>query len=1046
MSVEGYSYYQKGSLDALAAEVEKKSDEVEKKVVKSDYENNIAVLDQKDASHFTRIEGLKNTKVVLNAYTDKMSELDGTDVNHHTQLNNLDTNYGNKASKMVFDNTVLELRALDENHDMRLDELEKRFSTIHTDLYETVVQELGQKIDSAEFNQMISQINVGQTGLAQDIAGLLLESQMINANAGQDAAIALKADKAEFDTATADISSRHLDIEKRLLAVDQFFRLMSKTYKIYDNAGEIKYTANMLPVQNEPTFEVIGRKTLIQNETRSLFRSSLNYVDNVVIKMTNFGYNTLTGSISIFNQAGDVVGTISKEDVNPLTKNADIPLTVSSFDSIQVTQVSSDNTPLFSQSPITASQFSSSIPDLTPLNIISTNTSIDSFINTAVSLQNDIQGTGTITCVPALPTGLTAVISNRKLIISGQTSQVISSPQNYTLTVSNSINSQNLSFTMKFIEREPTYTYNASYTYTKTASVNIAPTLTSGDAATSWSISPALPANSGLTFNSSTGAITGTANNTLSTTTFTVTYGNSGGSKNVSFTITVNPRPPLYTYSPSSVSVKVSNAVNITPSLSAGNYDAATTWSISPTVSASTGLTFNTSTGVLSGTAAAVLATTSYTVSYSNSGGNNTATFSLTIDPLYKGLAKDWIRYFKNTDIEQTTQANFITVDSSGNIYTDVSNFPRETPFTSSIQKISPTGGEPVQIYKAPYIYGMTIDTNNNLYVISNTSGIVKILNNTTTVNASYALPSGADASPVYRPIYVDKLTNDIYIGVRAFAPVTFSNLTMGGTFTTNNTNTGIIKLNSSLVPQWGRWIAHGSDSAVRDISTDNSGNVFVIFDNNFNFIPTLTGVTKTGTGTHVAVKFSSAGAVLSSNVIYGMKLFFDNNNDIYTIGNNTQNFSAGTSYGTKSSNDTLNQGYVIKYNSSFTPVWRRWSDTTPNVSTINGGVFDISKGEIYTYERVIGISQLSVSKYSTSGDKIMTLQLPAALLSGGNGVVVGNISYSAFTNDIVISGVVYSSGQYLADFPNVKNWPNIGNQNGLYSNGFVANLIDVNI
>ncbi len=236
-----------------------------------------------------------------------MSELDGTDIQHHSQLNNLDTDYGNKASKMVFDNTALELRTLDENHDMRLDELEKRFSTIHTDLYETVVQELDQKIDSAEFNQMISQINVGQTGLAQDIAGLLMESQMVETNTEQDAAIALKADKAEFDTASADISSRHLDIEKRLLAVDQFFRLMAKTYKIYDNAGEIKYDASIKASPSERLFTVTRKKT-----------------GRISLSLTRFAYNIFTNKISVFNANGDELGFGNKSNFSALTLSGDI--------------------------------------------------------------------------------------------------------------------------------------------------------------------------------------------------------------------------------------------------------------------------------------------------------------------------------------------------------------------------------------------------------------------------------------------------------------------------------------------------------------------------------------------------------------------------------------------------------------------------------------------------------------------------------------------------------------------------------------------------
>ena len=77
-------------------------------------------------------------------------------------------------------------------------------------------------MDSVEFDDMFNQINAGQTGLANDIAGLIMENVMIHGNTGQTEIINLTAGKAKFDTEIASISSRHMDIEKRLLAIDQF--------------------------------------------------------------------------------------------------------------------------------------------------------------------------------------------------------------------------------------------------------------------------------------------------------------------------------------------------------------------------------------------------------------------------------------------------------------------------------------------------------------------------------------------------------------------------------------------------------------------------------------------------------------------------------------------------------------------------------------------------------------------------------------------------------------------------------------------------------
>jgi len=65
----------------------------------------------------------------------------------------------------------------------------------------------------------------------------------------------------------------------------------------------------------------------------------------------------------------------------------------------------------------------------------------------------------------------------------------------------------------------------------------------SGDAVTSWSVSPSLPA--GLSFNTSTGVITGTPTSTSSQSTFTVTAANDGGSTTYGLQIAVISPTPL---------------------------------------------------------------------------------------------------------------------------------------------------------------------------------------------------------------------------------------------------------------------------------------------------------------------------------------------------------------------------------------------------------------------------------------------------------------------------------------------------------------------
>ena len=131
----------------------------------------------------------------------------------------------------------------------------------------------------------------------------------------------------------------------------------------------------------------------------------------------------------------------------------------------------------------------------------------------------------------------------------------------------------------------------------------------SGGAATSWSISPSPP--TGLSFNTSTGAINGTPTTISSSTSYT-TASNAGGSGTATVTIQINDiAPSSITYTPNSLSLtKDTTMTTATPTSSGG---AVTSWSISPS-SLPAGLSFSTSTGAISGTPTVTSSSTSYTV------------------------------------------------------------------------------------------------------------------------------------------------------------------------------------------------------------------------------------------------------------------------------------------------------------------------------------------------------------------------------------------------------------------------------------------------
>jgi gliding motility-associated-like protein len=166
--------------------------------------------------------------------------------------------------------------------------------------------------------------------------------------------------------------------------------------------------------------------------------------------------------------------------------------------------------------------------------------------------------------------------------------------------------------------------YDASYNITVGQAITpIAPTSSS---ATSYSISPNLPA--GLTMNGNTGVISGTITAPLNTTTYTVTGSVAGGcTASTSFTLTaIAIAPSSLTYNPSTQTVRRNSPIsNMLPTATGG---AIVTYTISPALPS--GLSINPSTGTVSGTlTATVTGSVTYTITGTNSGGSRTATVTL---------------------------------------------------------------------------------------------------------------------------------------------------------------------------------------------------------------------------------------------------------------------------------------------------------------------------------------------------------------------------------------------------------------------------------
>lgn len=149
----------------------------------------------------------------------------------------------------------------------------------------------------------------------------------------------------------------------------------------------------------------------------------------------------------------------------------------------------------------------------------------------------------------------------------------------------------------------------------------------SGGQIVTWSVAPSLP--SGLTLNTSTGAITGSASAILTATNFTITATNSSSvSDTAILTLTViDSRPPVISYV-SPLTLEVGAAASATPTNSGG---ASSNWTVT-SGTLPTGLSLNSTTGVISGTPTVAGSAVSITIRATNLNGNGSATISITVD------------------------------------------------------------------------------------------------------------------------------------------------------------------------------------------------------------------------------------------------------------------------------------------------------------------------------------------------------------------------------------------------------------------------------
>jgi hypothetical protein len=245
-------------------------------------------------------------------------------------------------------------------------------------------------------------------------------------------------------------------------------------------------------------------------------------------------------------------------------------------------------------------------------------------VNAAISTLTPTTSGGAITsCTssPGLPGGLSL---SSTCVITG-TPNTVTAAANYTITASNSGGSASTTISVQIKDIAPTLSYTGSpFTYTQGVTITTLNPTDTGGAITGCSSSPSLP--SGLSL-SSTCVISGAPTPTSSATNYTITATNSGGSASATISITVNPGPPVLSYTGSPFTFTNGTAIStINPVNNGGTISSC---SSSPGLPAGLALS---PTCVITGTPTAVSSATNYVITGTNAQGSSSYTINITVN------------------------------------------------------------------------------------------------------------------------------------------------------------------------------------------------------------------------------------------------------------------------------------------------------------------------------------------------------------------------------------------------------------------------------
>jgi uncharacterized delta-60 repeat protein len=262
--------------------------------------------------------------------------------------------------------------------------------------------------------------------------------------------------------------------------------------------------------------------------------------------------------------------------------------------------------------------------------------------------------------------------------------------------------------------------------------------------------------------------------------------------------------------------------------------------------------------------------------------------------------------------------------------------------------------------------YGVASDSDGNIIVAGYFTSSTCIIYNTdgTTTFATFTIAGGTDAFVVKynssgEPQWARQIAGTANEFLYSLATDSDGNIVVVGVYqsnlvsifgssasfatlanpTANTNNTCIVKYNSSGTPQWVRRI-EGTSNGVNAIAINSTGNIVVA---GYFSSSTLTisgsssslSLNRIGGGTDAFItQYNSSGEPQWARQIAGTgsdqvnSVSTDSNGNIVVIGNYQSNpvsiFGSSASFATLANANTLNDTFVVKYNSSGTPQWAR--------------------------------------------------------------------------------------------------------------------------